>query len=269
MAPDLAHWKAQQARAWGSAPWQNIAEGVLSAVHDALVSRLAPHPGDRWLDLATGTGAVALRAARAEAEVSALDLSPALVRAARLLAASHRLAVRFDIGDAERLPYSDASFDVVSSAHGVVFAADHRAVARELARVCRIGGRLGLTYWRYNPGLEQLMDRIGYARPPSADSPRDWRRPRYVERLLGPDFELEFIEAACSWNAESGEAAWRLLIGSDGPAKTGVAALPSATREALHRDWVEYFERHRDDGVVSVPRPYLLILGRRRTRSGR
>ena len=109
----LAHWKAEQARVWGSAAWQNIAESVLSAVHEELVGRLAPHPGDRWLDLATGTGAVALRAARAGAEVSALDLSPGLVRTARRLAARQGLAVRFTIGDVERLPYPDASTAVV------------------------------------------------------------------------------------------------------------------------------------------------------------
>jgi SAM-dependent methyltransferase len=265
----LTHWKAEQARAWGAAPWQNIAENVLFAVHDELVTRLAPRPGEHWLDLATGTGAVALRAARAGAQVSALDLSSALVHTARRLAAKQALAVRFDIGDAERLPYRDASFDVVSSAHGVVFAADHAAVARELARVCRPGGRLGLTYWQPNPELEHVMNRIGYARPANADNPRDWRQPQYVDGLLGDEFELEFVAATCFWTAESGEAAWRLFTGSDGPAKTGVAALPPAKREALHHDWVDYFERHRADGAVSVPRPYLLILGRRRARARR
>jgi SAM-dependent methyltransferase len=263
------HWKAEQARAWGAAPWQNIAENVLFAVHGELVTRLAPRPGEHWLDLATGTGAVALRAARAGAQVSALELSPTLVHTARRLAAKQGLAIRFKIGDAEQLPYRDASFDVISSAHGVVFAADHAAVARELARVCRPRGRLGLTYWQSNPELEQMMDRLGNARPANADKPRDWRQPQYVNRLLGDEFEHELVAATCSWTAESGEAAWRPFTGSDGPAKTGVAALPPAKREALHHDWVEYFERHRADGAVSVPRSYLLILGRRRARGGR
>ena len=90
-------------------------------------------------------------------------------------------------------------------------------MAHELARVCRPGGRLGLSYWQSSPELEQLMDRVGYARPQTADNPRDWRQPRYVSRLLGADFALEFVEAACFWIAESGEAAWRLFIGSDDP----------------------------------------------------
>jgi SAM-dependent methyltransferase len=172
--------------------------------------------------------------------------------------------VRFDVGDAQRLPYPDASFDVLSSAHGIVFTVDHKAVASELARACRVGGRLGVTYWRPNPPLAQLMSRVGYTRPAGADQPRDWSDPRYVEGLLADDFELDFAEAVCHWRAESGEAAWRLFIESDGPAKTGVAALSSDARETLHRDWVSYFEQHRDGAIVDVPRPYLLVMGRRR-----
>jgi SAM-dependent methyltransferase len=259
----VASWKAEQARVWGDASWQNVAERVLSPVHDQLVARLAPHKGERWLDLATGTGAVALRAARAGARVTAQDLAPALVETARRLATKQGLEVRFDLGDAERLPYPDASFDVVSSAHGVVFATDHSAVASELARVCRPGGRLGLSYWRPNPGLARLMDRVGYRRPATADSPRDWGRPEYVRKLLARDFELHFVEGICLWVAESGEAAWQLFISSDGPAKAGIAALSPSERTALHRDWVHFFERHRENDRVSVPRPYLLIVGRR------
>jgi SAM-dependent methyltransferase len=260
---DLDAWKAQQAGLWGSASWQNIAEQQLFRVHDELVARLAPRPGERWLDLATGTGAVALRAARAGAEVTAQDLAPALIDTATKLAAREGLQVRFDVGDAERLPYPDASFDVVSSAHGIVFAVDHAAVARELARVCRPGGRLGLTYWLPNPELARLMDRVGYRRPAGAGQPRDWTRPEYVTGLLGGDFELRFVEAICPWTGESGEALWRLFIESDGPAKTGVAALTSAEREALRRDWIEYFEGYRGEDGISAPRPYLLVLGTR------
>jgi SAM-dependent methyltransferase len=260
----LADWKAEQGRVWGSASWQEIAEHQLFRVHDELVARLAPRPGERWLDLATGTGAVALRAARAGAEVTAQDLAPALIERARSLAAEQGLQVRFDVGDAERLPYPDESFDVVASAHGIVFAVDHAAVARELARVCRPGGRLGVTYWLPNPGLARLMDRVGYTRPEGAGRPRDWARPEYATELLGGDFELEFFEAVCPWTGESGEALWRLFIESDGPARTGVAALEEEEREALHRDWVDYFEGHRKEDGISAPRPYLLVLGRRR-----
>jgi SAM-dependent methyltransferase len=260
----LKQWKAAQARVWGSANWQAIAEAELFRVHDALVERLGPRPGERWLDLATGTGAVALRAARAGAEVSAQDLAPGLIETARTMAARDGLSVRFEVGDAERLDYPDASFDVVSSAHGVVFATDHSAVARELGRVCRPGGRVGLTYWLPNPELAELMERFGYRRPEGADSPRDWGRPAYVTDLLGHEFELEFFEDVCPWTGDSGEQIWQLTVSSDGPARAGLAAMRPTERNALHRDWVAYFERHRGQDGISAPRPYLLVLGRRR-----
>jgi ubiquinone/menaquinone biosynthesis C-methylase UbiE len=139
--------KEQHSAMWGSAPFERVSDSI-SSMHDHLVDRLAPSPGDRWLDLATGTGAVALRAARAGAEVTGLDLAPALIETARSRAAEEGLPVRFEVGDAERLPYGDGSFDVVSSAVGVMFAPDHGAVAAELARVCRPGARLGLACWR-------------------------------------------------------------------------------------------------------------------------
>jgi SAM-dependent methyltransferase len=260
----LAALKADQARIWGSASWHEIAERQLFPVHDELVARLHPRPGERWLDLATGTGAIAVRAARAGADVTAQDLAAGLIETARRLAADEGLSVQFDVGDAERIAYPEASFDVVSSAHGVVHAYDHRAVASELARVCRPHGRLGLTYWLPNPELQAMMERVGYARPQGADLPSDWVRPDYVTGLLGEAFELEFAEAVCQWTGESGAAMWRLLIESDGPAREGVARLGRGERAALERDWIEYFERHRTPTGISAPRPYLLILGSRR-----
>src|SRR5438552_14546748 len=110
--------KARQAEVWGSAPWERVTS-LLAPVHEHLISALAPRPGVCWLDLATGTGAVALRAARAGADVTGLDLAPRLIETARRLAAAEGLTVRFDAGDAEELPYGPASFDVVSSAMGI------------------------------------------------------------------------------------------------------------------------------------------------------
>jgi ubiquinone/menaquinone biosynthesis C-methylase UbiE len=153
---------------WGSAPWERVAP-TMADIHDRLIALLEPRQGECWLDVGTGTGAVAIRAARAGAAVTAQDLTPALIDTAKGLAAKEKLSITFEIGDAEQMPYPKASFDVVSSAHGVVFAPDHRRAALELARVCRPGGRLGLTAWRSGGAgdeFDRLVSRFEPPKPP-------------------------------------------------------------------------------------------------------
>src|SRR5947209_2675969 len=132
--------KERQAAVWGGGRFELLAATV-GDVHDDLVDRLDARPGEQWLDVATGTGAVAVRAARRGASVTAQDLAPGLIETARRLAAEEGVDVKFDVGDVEQLPYGDGSFDVISSAQGAIFAPDHRAMAGQLARVCRPGGR--------------------------------------------------------------------------------------------------------------------------------
>jgi ubiquinone/menaquinone biosynthesis C-methylase UbiE len=152
------------------------------------------------LDLATGTGAVALRAARAGARVTGQDLAPGLIETARDLAVKEGLRAAFDVGDAEpaRLPGRGVRRRLVGLWRGHAY--DHRAVANELARVCPPSGRLGLTYWLPNPELQALMERVGYARPLGTDLPGDWVRRDYTTALLGDAFDLEFAEAVCPWD---------------------------------------------------------------------
>jgi SAM-dependent methyltransferase len=255
--------KARQREVWGSAPWERVAE-TLSDLHEAVVEQLGPRPGERWLDLATGTGAVALRAARAGARVTGIDLAPALIEKAKRFAAEENLAIRFHVGDVEDLPYAEASFDVVSSAVGVIFAPDHEAVARELARVCRPGGRLGIVSWRPDPEYEQVFEPFREPREPGAGDPEDWGREEYAGRLLEEHFELEFAEGDLPIRGDSGEAVWQLMVTSAGPLKAMADSLDDQRREKLRRAYVEYYERFRGDGGISAPGRYLLILGTRR-----
>jgi len=97
---------------WGSAPWERVAP-QLAPVHEHLIRALRPRPGLRWLDVGTGTGALATLAARAGADVTGLDLAPKLIETARRLAAEEGLEIGFEVGDAEVLPVEDASFDGV------------------------------------------------------------------------------------------------------------------------------------------------------------
>jgi SAM-dependent methyltransferase len=193
--------KARQSVVWGSGAYEPIVE-ITSEIHEALVAALDGGSGQRWLDIATGTGAVALRAARAGAEVTGVDLAPALIELAGKNAAAQGLNVRFQTGDAEALPVEDASFDIVSSAIGTQFAPDHRAVARELGRVCRSGGRLGLACWTPTSGVAAMFKVMAPFMPspiPGVGNVFDWGHPDYVQELLGGTSSLASRNATRCW----------------------------------------------------------------------
>jgi SAM-dependent methyltransferase len=255
--------KARQSEVWGSAPWQRVAP-LLAPVHEHVVRRLDPQPGERFLDVATGTGAVAIRAAQAGADVTGIDLAPALVETARRLAAEQGLEIRFDVGDAEALPYNEASFDAVASSMGVIFTPSHAAAASELARVCRPGGRLAFSAWRPDSLFRAVTKKYAPPLEPGQGDSDDWGRDEYVERLLGGAFELEFEEGDAPLISDSGEAAWELLVTSAGPFKQRAETLEPERRADLQREFVEFLERHRDGNQVRLPGPYLLVFGRRR-----
>lgn len=262
----FAEFKDRQAAAWGSAPFELISPTIAS-MHEALVDRLAPKPGERWLDVGCGTGDVAFLAARAGANVTASDLAPALAETARRQASEQGLTVEIDVADCESLPYDDASFDVVSSSVGAIFAPDHAQAARELARVCRPGGRLGLTAWTPAGRVGEFFRIVsGFAPPPpeGAGTPIQWGERDHARSLLGDAFELSFEELDAPYEAESGEVGWTTFLEGFGPLKTLAGTLPDERREELHREVVELFERDRDGDVIRQPRLYLLTLGLRR-----
>ncbi|HSE80602.1 MAG TPA: class I SAM-dependent methyltransferase, partial [Gaiellaceae bacterium] len=166
--------KERQSVVWGTGPYQRITE-TITDIHELVVERLAPGPGDAWLDLACGTGAVAERAASAGANVTGIDLAPALIETAQERAAGLGLDIDYRVGDAERLELPDLSFDKLSSTCGVMFTPDHEATARGLARVTRPGGRIALANWTPTGGLAKMfavMARYQPAPPPS--SPFAW-----------------------------------------------------------------------------------------------
>ena len=126
--------KARHSVVWGTGPYERVS-ATIADLQDELIARLGPAPGVRWLDSATGTGETAKRAARAGADVVGVDIAPALIETARREAEEDGLEIRYEVCDCEALPFEDASFDVVSSTCGVMFAPDHAAVAGELTRV--------------------------------------------------------------------------------------------------------------------------------------
>jgi len=255
--------KAKLSVVWSSAPWENVAP-QLAPVHQHLARVLGPRPGLRWLDVATGTGALALVAARGGADVTGVDLAPGLIETARRLAAEEGLEVRFELGDAEALPVADASFAAVSSAMGLIFAPVHEAVAGELARVCEPGGRIAFSAWREDAGFFSLCRRYS---PPLLEGQGDsvqWGSEAYAEKLLGGDFELEFEEGDSPVRSESGEALWELMRTSSGPFKARTAGMEPDVLARFHDEFVELAESRRAGDGIEIPAPYLVIAGTRR-----
>jgi SAM-dependent methyltransferase len=252
--------KAGQAEVWSSAPWEQAAY-LLASVHLHLVDRLDPQPGERWLDLATGTGAAAFLAARGGAEVTGVDFATASIETARRSAADKGLDVRFEVADVERLPFEDSSFDVLCSAMGMIFAPDHAAVARETARVCHPGGRLGFTAGKPETGFSPVSEKYRPPPEPGVGDSDDWSREEHVRELLGEAFELEFADVDYRFPAESPKALWELLTGSVGPFKALVESLEPDDLQEYHRDFLDYVGGFGDKGV---PGDYVLVIGTRR-----
>jgi SAM-dependent methyltransferase len=256
--------KQRQSVMWGNGPYQRITETIVD-IHDLVLERLTPQEGDRWLDLACGTGAVAERAALAGADVTGIDLAPALIETARERCETLGLAIDYAVGDAESLDVPAASFDKVSSTCGVMFTPDHEAAAGELARVTKPGGRIALANWTPTGGLAKMFAVMAPYQPaPPPSSPFAWGDEARVQELLGDAFDLELKEHVSTRRVPSGEDYWELFSTSYGPTKTLADGL-GERREDLHRDWVEFFEtNYREDGEIVHTREFLLVLGTRR-----
>jgi SAM-dependent methyltransferase len=248
-------------KVWDDAAYERLA-AVLTPVQDELAERLAPQSGEPWLDLGGG-GAVALRAARAGAEVTALDSAAPMLEKARADAKEEGLTIRFDTGDVEYLPYDDTSFDVLSSNFGFIQAGDHANVASELARVARRGARLGFTAWKPNPRLGELYRRFT-DEPLEGREATEWGREDHVEDMLADAFELEFDDGTLWIAADSGEELWELFSTTAPPVMELLQRLDDERAEEFHRAFVELYERYRGDEGIRAPRRYLLTIGRRR-----
>jgi SAM-dependent methyltransferase len=264
---DLSALTERHAQVWSNGPFEKVAD-TISDLHTQLVELLAPQGGERWLDLGCGSGNVAELAARAGADVIGLDLSPRLIDVARERATAGGFDIEYVVGDAQKLPFADAAFDVVSSAVGIMFAPDQAKAAAELARVVRAGGRIGLASWTKEGDLGKLFAVMApfQAPPPEgAGSPFSWGNEEFVAQLLGKDFELSFERRTNSFDIDSGDAYWELMRSSYGPTKSLVESLDPERAEELHRSWLEHCDGYRTpEGTMHQDREFLLVGGIRR-----
>lgn len=252
----LSHVAGSVADAWSGASYERIAE-TFGPIHDRVVEALAIEPGMRVLDVACGTGGVALRAARACADVVGIDISSDQLAKARAAAVAEELEIQLDEGDCQQLPYADREFDAVASAFGAVFAADHARTADELGRVCRPGGRLALTAWPKDEWSEVGV-RAGRTFSEEEADAREWAVEEHVRALLGDAFELELHTGEWRIEAASGEELWELASSSMPPLRAWLSQQTAEVRDHAERVYLD----HLAAGVIA--RNYVLVLGTRR-----
>ena len=186
--PADAALKAKHAAMWTLGDYPAVAAEVISTLGPVLVAAAGIKAGDRVLDVAAGSGNAAIPAAQAGAEVVASDLTPDLVESGRRHAEAAGATLRWEVADAEALPYADGEFDAVISCVGVMFAPHHQRAADELIRVVRPGGRIGLVSWTPAGFIGQMfatMKPYAPPPPPGAQPPPLWGDEEHVRGLLG------------------------------------------------------------------------------------
>jgi SAM-dependent methyltransferase len=260
--PILKHNEAS-ARVWsaGGPDYDRISRQIADALEHA-VDRLEPRPGERILDVATGTGWTARRIATRGAFVTGVDIGEDVITAARDLTPS----IDFRVGDAEALPFPDAHFDAVASTFGIMFCARPEQAAGELARVCKPGGRIVLTTWPAADFVHEMFALIqGYrhTRRSEAPSPFDWGDTHRLVELLGDDFDLGFEDGVSLYRERDGAAAFDTFAEGFGPIVALLEELDQEASESFRREFELLHERHRTGAGILVPRKYVVTVGRR------
>jgi SAM-dependent methyltransferase len=260
----LESLKSRQQAAWSSGDYALIGT-TLQIVGEELCEALDLRPGQKVLDVAAGNGNASLAAARRWCDVVATDYVPALLERTRERAAAERLSVKCREADAEALPFADASFDVVVSTFGAMFAPDQERSASEMLRVCRPGGRIGLANWTPNGFVGQVFKTIGrYAPPPpGAKSPALWGTQSGIEELFGAH-QVSVITAPRNFvfRYRSPEHWLEVFKSFYGPVLKAFAALDMTMQAGLQRDLLMLVERFNRSGdrFMIVPGEYLEIV---------
>lgn len=267
-APDYAAITRRQQTVWSGGDYSAVA-ALITLISERLADSADLRSGSRVLDVAGGSGNTALAAARCGAEVVSLDYVPSLLERGRVRARAEGLEVEYVEGDAQALPFPDASFDAVISAVGVMFAPDQATVAAEMLRVCRPGGTIAIANWTPDGFIGGLLRTVGAHVPPPAGvaSPLLWGTEEHVRALFGAGVEdVRTRRRHQVFRFDSPEAFTDLFREKYGPTRTAFAALTDEGRAALARDigdLVRRFDRLGGDGPVAIPSEYLEVVATR------
>jgi len=266
---DFVAFKERQQQAWSTGDFGIIARSIV-IVGELLCEAVDLRPGQQVLDVATGTGNTALAAARRGCEVIGLDWAAPLLARGRERAAAERLPVTFREGEAEQLPFPDASFDAVLSTFGAMYAPDQAQTARELLRVCRSGGKIGLTNFTpesFNAAFAAVARRSLPLPPPGLPSAFLWGTEAHCRALFGEAITtLQVTERAVVWRYRSPQEwleVWRAALGN---LQQAFAQLDASNQERLATDLVAVLQRFNRSGdtTVLVPSAYLEVVATKR-----
>src|SRR5262245_40543419 len=267
--PDFTAVKSRQQKTWASGDFSVIASRIVfQAEH--LCETADVQAGWRVLDVATGSGNAAIAAARRGCEVVGIDYVPALLERGRLRATAEHLDVQFVEGDAENLPFPDASFDAVVSIYGVMFAPDHKRAAAELVRICRPGGRIALASWTPDGFIGETF-RIfsGYMPPaPGLEPPVRWGNEAYLRSLFGREASsLTSYRRTAVFRFRSAEENVDFFRTHYGPTLRAFESLEPARGVALRDELLALarrYDRNGGTGPIAITADYLETVIERR-----
>jgi SAM-dependent methyltransferase len=251
---------------WTAGDFGRIAAGYVRGAGE-FIARLELGAGDRVLDVACGTGNLAIPAARTGAHVTGIDLASNLVAQAKARAAAESVAIAFDVGNAEQLPYANVSYDTCVTMFGAMFAARPHRAAAELLRVTKSGGRIAMANWTPTGFIGQMLKATAaYAPPPAgAVSPLLWGTEDAVRERLGVGcrsltLTRRVISFEYPFSPEQVVTEFRLWYG---PTLRAFASLDESGRDALRRDLERLWSEHNraDDGTTRVESEYLEVVG--------
>ena len=259
---------------WRLGDYHRFAREQIWEVGPVVVEACGISPGQRVLDVAAGSGNVAIRAAQARAEVVASDITLENLEVGRKEAETLGVALEWVEADARALPFGDDEFDVVTSSFGAIFAPDHQKVADELLRVCRPGGTIGLTSFPPGGLAEDIFGVVVPYMPPSppdAVSPLLWGVEDHVRQLFGDRVEsLEMKERMYTEGAPSPQEYVDLYKETFGPVVSIYEALREDpdTAARLDREFLDFAtqaNRGAPDGSAEYPYEYVLVVARKRS----
>ncbi|ANI53970.1 class I SAM-dependent methyltransferase [Pseudomonas sp. DR 5-09] len=261
---DLTALKERQKVAWASGDYAVIGT-TLQIVGETLAEACDLRCDEEVLDVAAGNGNATLAAARRGCLVTSTDYVAALLERGQDRARAEHLEVTFQVADAEALPFADSSFDVVLSTFGVMFAPDQAKAAKELARVCRRGGRIGLANWTPEGFVGQMFKTLGryLPPPPVAQPPSNWGAEAWLHSHFDDrQFQLQVTRRHFNFRYRSAAHFIDVFRHWYGPVHKAFAALPPESGQALETDLtllIDGLNRAGSESMV-VPSEYLEVV---------